>query len=214
MVDDKYDVIIVGGGISGTSLLYVLSRFTDVQSILLLEKYDDFATLNSNSRNNAQTLHFGDIETNYTLEKATKTKKAAEMVLHYTNALSEDIRNHIITKIPKMVLGVGNEEISILDHLFSSRVRELFPTLRKINADKIGKVEPNVVKGRNPNEKISALLSQNGYMVDFGALTKSFLENSIDKSKEKKIDVLLNAEVERIKESDGEYTLVTKKRNI
>ncbi len=210
LVDGNYDVTIVGGGISGASLLYVLSRYTDIQSILLLEKYDDFATLNSNSRNNAQTLHFGDIETNYTLEKAAQTKKAAEMVLRYTNTLSEDIRDRIIRKVPKMVLGVGNEEISILDHLFNSRVQELFPTLRKIDADKIGKVEPNIVKGRDPHEKIEALLSQNGYMVDFGALTKSFLENSIN-SKGKKIDVLLNAEVEKVKESDEGYELFTKR---
>jgi malate dehydrogenase (quinone) len=48
-------------------------------------------------------------------------------------------------------------------------------------------------------------------MVDFGALTKSFLENSIDKSGEKKINVLLNAEVERVKESNGGYELFTKR---
>ncbi len=211
MVESNYDVTIVGGGISGASLLYVLSRYTNIQSILLLEKYDDFATLNSNSRNNAQTLHFGDIETNYTLKKATQTKKAAEMVLRYTNTLSKDIRNRIIKRVPKMVLGVGNEEISTLDHLFSSRVRELFPTLKKIDADEIGKVEHNVVKDRNPHEKIEALLSQDGYIVDFGALTKSFLENSIDKSEGKKIDVFLNAEVEKVRESNGGYELVTKK---
>lgn len=70
---DAYDVAIVDGGISGASLLYLLTRYTDIESIALLEKYD-LATLNSNSKNNSQTLHFGDIKTNYSVQKATETK--------------------------------------------------------------------------------------------------------------------------------------------
>lgn len=31
---EKYDAIIVGGGIGTASLLYVLSRFTDIRKIL------------------------------------------------------------------------------------------------------------------------------------------------------------------------------------
>ena len=41
----------------------------------------------SESRNNAQTLHFGDIETNYTIEKARKVKHSAEVLLKYINSL-------------------------------------------------------------------------------------------------------------------------------
>ena len=86
-MQDSYDVIIVGGGITGASLLYMLSRYTDAKRILLLEKFDSFAALNSNSINNAQTLHFGDIETNYSLEKSRETKEEAEIVLKYLSML-------------------------------------------------------------------------------------------------------------------------------
>ena len=65
-----YDVLIIGGGVSGTALLYELAQFTDLKNIALLEKYDSVAAVNSSARNNSQTLHCGDIETNYTLEKA------------------------------------------------------------------------------------------------------------------------------------------------
>ena len=57
----KYDVIIVGGGVSGTALLYTMSKYTDVKSICLIEKYKDFGLVNSASTMNSQTLHFGDI---------------------------------------------------------------------------------------------------------------------------------------------------------
>src|SRR6185503_224060 len=64
-----YEVAIVGGGIIGTALLYALARYTNISHIVLLEKHAAFATVNSSSDNNSQTLHFGDIETNYTADK-------------------------------------------------------------------------------------------------------------------------------------------------
>ncbi len=75
-----HNVIIVGGGISGTALLYTLAKYTDIKDIALFEKYNDFATLNSSAKGNSQTLHCGDIETNYTLEKAKITNRTASMV--------------------------------------------------------------------------------------------------------------------------------------
>ena len=35
----NYDVIIIGGGVSGTALLYTLNKFTDIKSVALIEKY-------------------------------------------------------------------------------------------------------------------------------------------------------------------------------
>ncbi len=70
MASNHVDVAIIGGGISGTALLYLLARYTDIGHIALLEKYPAVAQINSHGRNNSQTLHCGDIETNYTLEKA------------------------------------------------------------------------------------------------------------------------------------------------
>ncbi|MEM3876529.1 MAG: FAD-dependent oxidoreductase, partial [Candidatus Micrarchaeaceae archaeon] len=80
-MEKNFDVIIVGGGVTGTSLLYMLSRYTKIRRVLLIEKYGSIASLNSNSRSNSQTLHFGDIETNYTLEKSKKVKEYAEYLL-------------------------------------------------------------------------------------------------------------------------------------
>ena len=78
-----FDVVIVGGGITGTALAYVLAKYTNVKSIAVLEKYGSLAPLNSNARSNSQTLHCGDIETNYTLEKAICVKRTANMLVKY-----------------------------------------------------------------------------------------------------------------------------------
>ena len=78
-----YEVAIVGGGISGTALLYSLSNYTNLNHIALIEKNQEVALVNSHKTSNSQTLHFGDIETNYTLEKAQKVRKAASLVKNY-----------------------------------------------------------------------------------------------------------------------------------
>ncbi len=49
-------VTIIGGGISGTALLFMLSRYTDIGSVTLFEKYDRPATLNSSAKANSQEM--------------------------------------------------------------------------------------------------------------------------------------------------------------
>ena len=74
-----YEVVIIGGGVCGTALLYTLSNYTNIKSIALVEKESDFALVNSNTNSNSQTLHFGDIETNYSLAKAKKVNAGASL---------------------------------------------------------------------------------------------------------------------------------------
>ena len=52
---EKYDVAIVGGGVSGTALFYVISKYTDIPKIALFEKYNKVAQVNSKGRNNQAT---------------------------------------------------------------------------------------------------------------------------------------------------------------
>ncbi len=206
----EYDVVIVGGGITGTSLLYSLSRFTDIKNILLIEKYSDFAMLNSNARSNSQTLHFGDVETNYTVEKAIKTKKASEYILNYIrNSTEKDEK--IIQKCQKMVLGVGDEEVKMLEETYQN-IKNVFPGLKKIGKEELKKIEPNVINGRNPGEKILALLSDNGYMVNFGMLSSSFAKKA--RLNNKNIEIKFDTAVKKAKIENGLYKLETNKGNI
>ena len=107
-----YNVIVVGGGISGTALLYTLAKYTNIKDIALFEKYNDLATLNSGPKGNSQTLHCGDIETNYTLDKAISTNRTATMVENYGKMYGYD--NKYMFQIPKMALGVGDKEVKFI----------------------------------------------------------------------------------------------------
>ncbi len=203
MTKNIYDVAIVGAGVTGTALLYVLSHYTNIKSIALLEKYETVASVNSNKINNSQTLHMGDIETNYTVEKAANVKEGAELVAAYV----EKIAPQAYRKMHKMVLAVGDKEVQELEQRYEE-FRHLFPQLKKINRKHIAKIEPNVVKERNPTENILALYSEDGFAIDFGKLAESFVEQA-QKKKDRTIDVLLGTRVRRIKKEHNTFIITT-----
>src|SRR4028118_1164211 len=114
--NNVYEVAIIGGGISGTALLYSLSNYTNINRIVLIEKYKEVALLNSHKNSNSQTLHFGDIETNYTLEKAQTVKRAASLVKNYI--LKNDPQQQTYSKYHKMVLAIGKEQTQELQYRY------------------------------------------------------------------------------------------------
>lgn len=197
-----YDVLIIGGGITGTALLYVLSRYTSVSSIALLEKGEALAAVNSHHNNNSQTLHQGDIETNYSVERAAEVKKAADLILRYSK--KHQLPPSIIKKMPKMVLAVGEQEILALEERHKL-IRHLFPSLQIVDGEKIASIEPAIVKGRNPSEKIAALYSEEGFAVDFGELAQSFVEQS----EKKKVNIFVQRKVHRIERKEDLFVIHT-----
>jgi malate dehydrogenase (quinone) len=205
----KYDVIIVGGGVSGTALLYTLCKYTDVKNIGLIEKYSDFGMVNSAPTMNSQTLHFGDIETNYTIEKAKKVKRSADMVMKYLESEKESKGDEkIFIKVPKMVLAVGKEQVATLRERFKP-FGQLFPNLRMIEKDEIGRLEPRILAERDPNQELLALITPDGYTVDFQRLSYSFVNNA--KKINPAVTVNLSTKVNKISKMENHYLLNTDK---
>ncbi len=207
--NNEYDVVIIGAGVTGAAILYVLNNYTNIKKIALVEKYSKPAQVNSANWNNSQTLHFGDIETNYSLEKARNVKEAADMVKKYLQRY--DSHGKIHNKTKKMVLAVGDEQVKTLESRYGE-FKVLFSGLKKISRKDIEKIEPNIVKSRDQKEKILALLSDDGYAVDFGRLSESFVENSVNKNN--KVDTYFSNEVKEIKKSSDGYTIQTNKNLI
>jgi len=198
-----YNVAIVGGGISGTALLYTLAKYTDIKDIALFEKYNDFATLNSGPKGNSQTLHCGDIETNYTLEKAISTNKTATMVENYGKLYGYE--NKYMFQIPKMALGVGDKEVQFIKERYEE-FKDEFPYMEFWDKKKLAKIEPALLKGRKKNENIAAMGTKKRWSaVDFGEISKSFVKNA--KKENSNSDVHLNSEVENIKKIGDKFEL-------
>jgi len=202
----KTDVAIVGGGISGTALLYLLARYTDIKDICLFEKYDKIAIVNSNGTHNSQTLHCGDIETNYSLEKALEVQASANMVVRYVGQLPE--RDNILFKFPKMVLGVGEQECDSLRLRFE-KFSPHFSANRLFEAKDIERIEPQVMQGRK--EPVVGMGVENEYTaVNFNALANSFVENARSVTG-KNISVQLGTKITNISQDGSLFRLKTNK---
>lgn len=218
MSSNQYDLLIVGAGVSGSALLYLCTKYTDIKHIGVIEKYAAPARVNSLSSNNSQTLHCGDIETNYTLDKALKVQRAARMLRTY--AVAQADAHHIIFKYPKMVLAVGAEECALLKKRFDV-FSPHYPDLKLLDKKAIAKIEPNVSMNGDKfrGDEIVALGSTEEYTaVNFEALSRSFVRQAqieAEKHPDKTVDVHYNEHVEHIDiktETDNESFAIETQR--
>lgn len=210
MNNQLYDVVIIGGGVAGTALLYTLAKFTDLQRVALVEKYSQVATVNSRATNNSQTIHCGDIETNYSLEKALKVRRSAQMLVRYGEQLPASQRDQVIYRYPKMVLGVGEQECDFLRHRYEG-FKPHFQGMQLLEKDQIAAVEPNVIEvnGQARPEEVVAIAIEGEYTaINYGALAQSFVQQAqaVDG---KTIDLKVGYPVEAIEPVGNHYRITT-----
>lgn len=213
MTKNHYDVLIVGGGISGAALFYELAKYTDVKSIALLEKYECLSKLNSHGTSNSQTIHCGDIETNYTLDKARKVKETANMVVKY--CLHHGHEGKFMFAHQKMAIGVGDREVAYMQNRYEE-VKELYPYMEVFDKEKLVQIEPKLIfdaNGKERPENIIGVGVEGGHYstVDFGAMSESLVENA-QKTLDKTTDVFFNSQVISIKKFGDIHVVMTKDR--
>ena len=215
MVNQVYDVVIVGGGVAGAALLYSLATFTDLKRIALVEKYPKVASVNSKATNNSQTIHCGDIETNYTLEKALKVRRSAQMLVRYASQLPPGIREQVIYKFPKMVLGVGAQECDFLRKRYEV-FQPHFTGMQLLEKAQIAELEPSVVKldGHDRPEELVAIAITGEYTaVNYGSLAQSFVEQA-QAVADKTVDLKLGSPVQAIEQVGENYQVKTAEENV
>src|SRR3989338_10121614 len=161
-----FDVIIVGGGVTGTALAYVLSAYVKSSAdhstgkkIALLEKNSGAAEVNSHPLNNAQTSHDGGTETNYGLAHALEVKVGAVALRRYVEARKD---RSIFKKTHRMVLAVGADEVKRVKNKFEE-LSPHYDDLRLIGPEELAKIEPMVINGRDPDDSVCAMASSEGY---------------------------------------------------
>ena len=208
----NFEVVVIGAGISGAALAYEIARYTDIKSVAVIEKYDEVAPLNSKGTANSQTIHFGDIETNYTVEKATITKRTAKMIERY--CLQYGLQNKAMFAHQKMAMGVGEEEVEYLLERYENFV-ELFPYLEVYDKEQLKEIEPRVVFDENGNERpepIVGIGAQGQWTtVDYGMMTESLMQEA-KKQEGKTVELMLNEEVLKIERSGKRGYIVTTKK--
>jgi malate dehydrogenase (quinone) len=209
MKDFQYDVVIIGAGITGSALSYELARYSDIKNIAIIEKYGQVGSLNSNSKGNSQTIHMGDIETNFSLTKSYELKKIANMVVKY--CLMYGYEKSIMHSYQKMVMGVGDKEVELIKKRYKTFLVH-FPYLKLWDRKDLEKIEPNVIFDKNGNvrkDNILAMGTKDVYSaVDYGQMAITLIENA-KKEKGKRVDLFLNCNVVDInKQVDNIYKII------
>lgn len=208
MSEQVYDVVVIGGGVAGTALLYSLAKFTDLKRVALIEKYPRVATVNSKPTNNSQTIHCGDIETNYSLEKALKVRRSADMLVRYATELPSEVRDRVIYRFDKMVIGVGTEECNSIRQRYET-FKPHFQGMQLLEKAQIAEIEPHVVKvnGHDRPEELVAIAVLNEYSaVNYGTLAQSMVEQAQEVS-DKTVDLILGNPVQAIEQVGENYRI-------
>ena len=213
MPKNHYDVLVVGGGISGAALFYELAKYTDIKRIALIEKYGALSTLNSKGTSNSQSIHSGDIETNYTVEKAKKVKVTARMVVKY--CLQHGYENKFMFQHQKMAIGVGDKEVAYMQQRHED-MKELFPYMEVFDKEKLAQIEPKIIYDANGKERPENIIGvgvEGGQYstIDFGAMSESLVEHA-QHTEDKITDVFFNSQVLSIKKFGDVHVVMTKDR--
>lgn len=211
MMKKHYDVLVVGGGISGAALFYELAKYTDIKNIALVEKYEKLSKLNSAGTSNSQTIHCGDIETNYTLEKATKVKETANMVVKY--CVNHGLNEKILFAHQKMAIGVGDTEVAYMLKRHND-FKELYPYMEVFDKEKLAQIEPKLIfdaDGKERPENVVGVGVEGGEYstVDFGAMSEHMVSEA-QKIEGKTTDVYFNAQVTSITKLGDVHVVMTK----
>lgn len=201
------EVCIVGGGVTGTALAYVLSRYTDIKDIILLEKNPWVAQVNSHPLNNAQTSHDGSTETNYDLAHALKVKASATALRRYINT---KIDSTLSRKVLRMVIAVTEKEMEKLRNRYDD-FKEYYPDLWMSTGPMLGQIEPNIMRGRKSS--ILAMGSNEGYIVNYQKLAEHLIADAHKQNNQ--FQSLVNTPVESIVPgNDNHYIIRTPKEII
>jgi malate dehydrogenase (quinone) len=216
-VSTRYDCIVVGGGVSGTALLYQLARFTNLKHLLLAEKSNRPAQANSHACNNSQTLRHGDIESERKLDQALAVKRSTSMLINYASKRPAHERDQILHRMPRMLLGIGERECDSIRQRYQT-FRHAYPDMQLFDRQDIADIEPNValVDGTWRHDQILALGTPNAYSaVDFQALSESFsgqcvrMDRDTKRYADKQVTQLYSTEVSSIHKQAGDYVLTT-----
>lgn len=209
----KYDCLVVGGGVNGMALLYVLARFTELRRLCLVEMHDRAGSGTSDVERNSQTIHYGDIETHLEPGRSSAARYAASMLMRYVDGLLPQERGRIVHRMPRMLLGIGSEECRVVRDRYR-RLAPEYPDVKLMGRQAIAEIEPNValVKGDWRSDEIIAIgKSDDDCGVNFSALAESFARacSHIDRETNKQIDQKYSTRINRIRRSGRDYLLET-----
>lgn len=207
---EKVDVLLIGGGIMSATLGVLLHELEPEWSMTMVERLDSVAQESSNGWNNAGTGHTALAELNYTpqnssgaidISKAVRINQDFQLSRQFwawgvSRGILKQPRSFINTT-PHMSFVWGDENIHFLSRRYEAlRAHPLFQSMKySASHDEIAQWVPLMMDGRDPRQKVAATWSPLGTDVNFGEITRQFVDYLQRRSR---FNLHLNSNVRRI----------------
>ncbi|MCB6609877.1 NAD(P)/FAD-dependent oxidoreductase [[Clostridium] symbiosum] len=185
-----YDVVVIGGGVTGCSVARELSRYN--LHTCLLEREEDVCS--GTSKANSAIVHAGYDAANGSL-KAKLNVQGNEMMEQLSKDLQFDFKRN-----GSMVLCFDESDMPSLEALYERGVKNGVPDLTIITGDEARAKEPNVSE-----TVVAALYAPTGGIVCPFGLTIAMAENAYENG----VEFRMNTEVVRIEKTDFGYRIIT-----
>lgn len=191
----KYDVAIIGAGITGTAIAFELSKYNI--NVCLIEKNNDVATMTSKA--NSGIIHAG-------YDPKPNTLMARLNVLG--NKMYEELApllNVHYKQIGSLVIGSSAEDRKLIEGLYDRGVKNNVPDLKIIEKEQLQKMEPNIANNIN-----FALYAKSAGIVSPWEMCLALAENAIRNG----VTLMLSTKVVEINKKNNEFEIITNKENI
>jgi malate dehydrogenase (quinone) len=219
------DVVLIGGGIMSATLGAMLKQLEPTWNIVLFEQLGQPGLESSSPWNNAGTGHSALCELNYSPQAKDGTVDPAKALnINEQFQLSRQFWAHMvdnglvgspkgfINTVPHMsfVIGEAHRKFLKARHAALSS-NPLFASMEySEDPAQIAKWAPLVMKGRDPQEKVTATRAAEGTDVDFGALTRELIGYMDSHG----VEVNYNTSVTDVERTaDGQWDVSTKYRS-
>ncbi len=219
-MQEKVDVLLIGGGIMSATLATLLHHLSEDLSIKMVERLPNIAQESSDAWNNAGTGHAGYCELNYTpetvsgdvnIDRALSINAAFEVSLQFWSYLVDQniIPNPktFINPTPHISFVWGHDNVEFLRQRFLKlKTHHLFKDMEfSDDFETLKTWMPLVMDERDLNEKVAATRILYGSDVNFGALTHKMIEALESK---KQFNLALNTEIKSLKQQKNGAWLV------
>lgn len=185
-----YDIIIIGGGVSGCAAARELSRYK--ANICVVEREEDVCA--GTSKANSAIVHAG-----YDAEPGSLMARLNVQGNQMMDEVAKEL-DFPFKRIGSMVVCVHEEDICKLEELLERGKKNGVKGLRIVDAKEAHELEPNLTE-----QVVAALHAPTGGIVCPFEMTIAFAENAAVNG----VEFKLNTEVQNIEKIDGGYALTT-----
>ncbi len=216
-------IVLIGAGVMSATIGMLLKELAPNTRITILERLDRIAAESSDAWNNAGTGHAAYCELNYTpqdadgnidISKALKISDSFEQSKQlWAYLIKQKYIEHgynFASFIPHSSFVFGDDDVRFLRKRYEALKSFSYFDHMAYTEDHslINRWFPLIMEGRDPQQNVAATRVDEGFDINFGALTRSIISHLDD---EPNVDIKLSKEVRDItRMSDGRWKIVVK----